>query len=82
MDRSLDFFFNFPHWFSFILDNMEIIVNKKRKLGVTDRPRLLNPSKAMPFAQSLFIFISTNLVRSIHEVACESETIGANILLS
>ena len=54
MDRNSDFFY-LPTLISCsFLDDVEIIVNKicseKKKVGVTERPRSLNPSKAIAMA--------------------------------
>ena len=58
--------------------NVEIIVNKggglflKRKVGVTERPRSLNPSKAIAMAICpIIVHFSTWRARSMHDVASE-----------
>ena len=44
----------------------------KRKLGVTERPRSLNPSKAIAMAICpIIVHFSTRRARSMHDVACE-----------
>ena len=44
----------------------------KRKLGVTERPRLLNASKAIAMAICpIIVHFSTWRARSMHDVACE-----------
>ena len=44
----------------------------KRKMGVTERPRSLNPSKAIAMAICpIIVHFSTWRVRSMHDVACE-----------
>ena len=44
----------------------------KRKVGVTEHPRSLNPSKAMAMAICpIIVHFSTWRARSMHDVACE-----------
>ena len=44
----------------------------KRKVGVTERPRSLNPSKAIAMAICpIIVHYSTERARSMHDVACE-----------
>ena len=44
----------------------------KRKVGVTERPRLLNPNKAIAMAICpIIVHFSTWRARSMHDVACE-----------
>ena len=44
----------------------------KRKVGVTERPRSLNPSKAVAMAICpIIVHFSTWCARSMHDVACE-----------
>ena len=44
----------------------------KRNVGATERPRSLNPSKAISMAICLItVHFSTYRARSMHDVACE-----------
>ena len=44
----------------------------KRKMGVTERPRSLNPSKAIAIAICpIVVHSNTQRARSMHDVACE-----------
>ena len=44
----------------------------KRKVGVTERPRSLNPSKVIAMAICpIIVHFSTWRARSMHDVACE-----------
>ena len=51
VERNLEFFFKFPHWFLFIFgqcgDNCKLNLFLKRKVGVTERLRSLNSIKAI-----------------------------------
>ena len=44
----------------------------KRKVGVTERPRSLNPSKAIAMAiYPITVHFNTWCARSMHDVSCE-----------
>ena len=44
----------------------------KRKVGVTERPRVLNPSKAIAMITCpIIVHFSTLRARSMHDVACK-----------
>ena len=85
-------FFNFSHWFLIIFgqceDNCKQNLFLRRKVGVTERTRSLNPPKAITMA--IIVYFSTLHAHSMHDMACEgrgrkeeqgrAETIGTNAL--
>ena len=64
-------FFQLPTLiFCSFLDNVEIIINTERKVGVTECPRSLNPSKAIAMAICpIIVHFSTWSARSMYDVA-------------
>ena len=93
VDRNLEIFLTSHIDFLFIFgqcgDNCTKNLFLKRKEGVTERPRLLNPSKATTMAICPIIvqFSASVSARSMHGVACEfacvlgcAEIISANVL--
>ena len=76
MDRNLEIFLTSHIDFLFISeqcgDNCKLSLFLKRKVGVTEFPRPLNPSKAIVMAICPIIVHSSNWrARSMHDVACE-----------
>ena len=46
-------------------------VSEKKKVGVTERPRSLNPSEVIAMAFVLSLFILVLGAHSLHDVACK-----------
>ena len=76
VDRNLEIFLTSHIDFLFIFeqcgDNFKLNLFLKRKVGVTERPRSLNPVKAIAMAICpIIVHFSTWRARSMHDVACE-----------
>ena len=76
VDRNLEILLTSHIDFLFIFeqcgDNCKLSLFLKRKVGVTERPRSLNPSKAIAMAiYPIIVHFSTWRARSMHDVACE-----------
>ena len=74
MDRNLEIFLTSHIDFLFIFeqcgDNCKLNLFLKRKVGVTERPKSLNPIKAIAMAISpIIVHFSTKPTRSMHDVA-------------
>ena len=75
MDRNHEFFLTSHIDFLFIFgqrrDNCKENLFLKRKVGVTERPRSLNPSKTIAMAICpIIVHFSTWRTLSMHDVAC------------
>ena len=58
--------------FLFIFEQCGDYLFLRRKVGVTESPRSLNPSKAIAMAICpIIVYFSTWRARSMHDVACE-----------
>ena len=76
VDRNLEIVLTFHIDFLFIFeqcgDNCKYNLFLNRNVGVTERPRSLNPSKAVAMAICpIIVHFKTWRVRSMHDVACE-----------
>ena len=76
MDRNLEILLTSHIDFLFIFEqcgnNCKYNLFLKRKVGVTERPRALNPNKAIAMTICpIIVHFSTCRARSMHDVACE-----------
>ena len=76
LDRNLEIFLTSHVDFLLVFgqygDNCKLNLFLKRKVGVTERQRSLNPSKAFAMATCPIIaYFSTLRARAMHDVACE-----------